>query len=236
MACHCAQGASLRVRSACGGGGPWTARVSRVSGRSSYRNHNNNNNNYAKNNNATVIVTTASTPPVPRHLAPCRDLCAREAVDAQLFACTVRLRSLGSAASSSSSTRRRNQSKRALHDWSGQNLERCYASETFWRFADCDAVLETRKSDFFGNPRRDVGLYEFFKAQLHTPAYKPLMMHTHASTLSEIDISETEYRRRFVVTRGQENSEDEAVYEIHMRLRPNGIWYTERLLRDDGDT
>ena len=164
------------------------------------------------------------------------DLCAREAVDAQLFACTVRLRSLGSAASSSSSTRRRNQSKRALHDWSGQNLERCYASETFWRFADCDAVLETRKSDFFGNPRRDVGLYEFFKAQLHTPAYKPLMMHTHASTLSEIDISETEYRRRFVVTRGQENSEDEAVYEIHMRLRPNGIWYTERLLRDDGDT
>ena len=39
-----------------------------------------------------------------------------------------------------------------------------------------------------------------------------------------------------VVTRGQESSEDEAVYEIHMRLRPNGIWYTERLLRDDGDT
>lgn len=105
--------------------------------------------------------------------------------------------------------------------------------EVMYRFASFDPF---QRSAYFGKSF-DLGQFERFRRIMHIPAYKPLLNHDAATTLSTLRVSERCFKTRLHVT--GEGGHDEGVFEITMvqRLggRYDGWWFTESLVADGND-
>lgn len=113
--------------------------------------------------------------------------------------------------------------------------------EVLYRFADFSPFERAR---YFGRSL-DLGQFERFRRVMHSPHYRPLLNHAHATTLSTLKLSERCWRARILVAASDGGSSsglvpaEERVYEVTMVQRLGGVydgwWFTSQLVAEGND-